>query len=247
LDSDSLFWRDRYREQAGWSRDTRRAIFDQLGITKDARLLEVGSGFGAVLGALQADGYRNTTGLDIDLFALQNAESDAALICADGLRLPWRGGAFDACLCHYFLLWVADPLGALREMAHATAPGGRVIALAEPDYGGRMDYPPELEALGRAQREALAGQGADIRMGRRLGELFTQAGLAEVTFGVLPARWQLADADTGESEWRVLERDLAGRVPADELAFLREREAQARASGARALYVPTFYAYGRVN
>jgi SAM-dependent methyltransferase len=247
LDAEALFWRGRYREQAGWSRDTRRAIFDQLGITMDARLLEVGSGFGAVLGALQADGYRNTTGLDIDLFALQNAESDAALICADGLRLPWRGGAFDACLCHFFLLWVADPLGALREMARATAPGGRVIALAEPDYGGRVDYPPELEALGRAQSAALAGQGADIRMGRRLGELFTQAGLAEITCGVLPARWQLADADAGESEWRVLERDLAGRIMPDELSSFKKTDAHARVSGARALYVPTFYAYGRVN
>jgi SAM-dependent methyltransferase len=246
LDAEALFWRGRFREQAGWSRDTRRAIFGQLGIGTDARLLEVGSGFGALLGALQADGYCNTTGLDIDQFALENAESDAAQICGDGLRLPFRAGAFDACLCHYFLLWVADPLVALREMARVTAPGGWVIALAEPDYGGRVDYPPELEAFGRAQREALAVQGADVLLGRRLGELFTQAGLAEITCGILPARWQPADSNAGESEWRVLEKDLAGRVPADELAALRERDAHARRAGARALVVPTFYAYGYI-
>jgi len=247
LNAEAYFWRERYREQIGWSRDTRRAILDELHIQSDTHLLDVGSGFGALLNALQADGYANLIGLDIDFLSLTQSEGAFPLACGNGLHLPFSPQMFDACLCHYFLLWAADPLTALREMVRVTTPGGWVIALAEPDYGGRVDYPSDLAPLGQLQNKALIAQGADIYIGRRLGELFTNAGLRDITCGILPARWPaLTDQINGGREWRVLEKDLAGRVPADELAALHESDTFARQSGARVLYVPTFYAFGRV-
>ena len=80
--------------------------------------------------------------------------------------------SFDICLCHFLLLWIANPLAALKEMRRIVKPGGWVLALAEPDYGSRIDFPPELEALGQAQSKALQSQCADVSVGRKLRGLF---------------------------------------------------------------------------
>jgi hypothetical protein len=149
-----------------------------------------------------------------------------------------------------------------------TAPGGVVLALAEPDYGARIDYPPELARLGFWQREALRVQGADPDMGRKLKAIFSQAGLEDVEAGVLGGQWTGTPSEQAiESEWEVLEADLkdtpidllvGGKLPGGpleeeqreeflemELGRLWRVEQQAYEQGSRILYVPTFYAWGR--
>ena len=42
-----------------------------------------------------------------------------------------------------------NPLQALDEMKRVTRPGGHVLILAEPDYTHRIDFPDELEYLGK--------------------------------------------------------------------------------------------------
>jgi SAM-dependent methyltransferase len=123
---------------------------------------------------------------------------------------------------------------------------GNVLACAEPDYGGRVDHPPEMVSLGRLQAEALRQQGADPEIGRRLGELFVAAGL-QATVGVMAGRWSLpASTDEGfEAEWAMREHDLAGLVPSEELCRLRSADRLALADGQRTLFVPTFYALGK--
>jgi SAM-dependent methyltransferase len=72
----------------------------------------------------------------------------AACITGLGERLPFPDSSFDLVCCHFLLLWVADPLNVLTEMLRVTRPGGGVLCLAEPDYGGRIEYPESLSALG---------------------------------------------------------------------------------------------------
>ncbi len=147
--------------------------------------------------------------------------------------------------CHFVLLWLADPRRALNEMRRVAAPGGAVLALAEPDYGGRIDYPEALSRLGTWQSQALEEQGANPRMGRRLAGLFQQAGLVEVESGVLGAQWSQTDSDEDmEMEWQVLRNDLAEAVPPEELEALERLDRQATQAGERVLFVPTFYAWG---
>ena len=162
-------------------------------------------------------------GLDIDSANLVYAKSlapDATWVQGDGLRLPFAAQSYDLVFCHFFLLWVADPLQALREMRRVTCPGGSVIALAEPDYGGRIDFPPELEMLGSWQQASLRRQGANPLLGRRLAWLFHQAGMEQVESGILGAQWSGAAAGEAlASEWEVLHSDLesmlgAGDAPA---------------------------------
>jgi hypothetical protein len=122
-----------------------------------------------------------------------------------------------------------------------------VLALAEPDYGGRIDYPPELAELGRLQVASLRQQGAEPELGRRLIGLFTNLGLESVEVGVLGAQWSGAiSATEWESEWAVLRSDLGDSLPPSQLERLSQLDALAWQSGVRVLFVPTFYAWGKV-
>ena len=128
----------------------------------------------------------------------------ASLVLGDAHHLPCRDDSFDVSLCHFTLLWLENPAQALAEIERVTRPGGAVLALAEPDYGGRIDYPPELEKLGRWQTETLRNQGADPLVGRKLGHLFSQAGFVELETGVLGGQWSgPPSAEAWEREWDV--------------------------------------------
>jgi len=160
--------------------------------------------------------------------------------------LPFPDETFDLAVCHFLLLWVLEPLSVLREMGRVTAAGGAVLALAEPDYGGRIDWPPGLERAGRQQALALARAGAHLTLGRQLREMFHQAGLQRVHVSLLGGEWQ--DGQTGSitQENAVLAHDLAGSLPPAELRDLLEMEAQAARDQSRLLFVPTFSAIGFV-
>ena len=189
-------------------------------------------------------------GLDLDPTRLAEAAIHAPrarLACGDARRLPFPVGTFEITFCHYLLLWVNDPLQALREMARVTRSGGSVLALAEPDYTKRVDEPEALGALGRLQTEALRRQGADPGSGARLAELFQQAGIPIVETGRLgEARQPLASARERQMEWAVMEADLGGTIPLEELQRLRALDELAWEKGERILSVPTYFAWGRV-
>lgn len=239
------FW---FTHQATWTQDMRRWLYGQAGLGQAHRALEVGCGTGVIAGEVAGLGP-TTTGLDIDPAMLAVARRYAPgvhLLQGDAHALPFADGTFDIVLCHYLLLWVADPARAVQEMARVARPGGTVLACAEPDYGGRVDYPAELLPLGRLQAASLRRQGADPEIGRRLGELFCAAGL-HTTVGVMAGQWTLpASSDAAlAAEWAVLRQDLAGLATPEELDRWEAIDRQAWQSGRRMLFVPTFYAYGR--
>ncbi|HSD85124.1 MAG TPA: methyltransferase domain-containing protein [Anaerolineae bacterium] len=215
-------------------------------MNRSSRVLEPGCGTGAVLTDCPA-GFLH--GLDWDRPNLRIARHTiprANFVQANALKLPYSEGVFDACLTHYFLLWV-DTLRVLAEMLRVTRPGGVIMALAEPDYGGRIDYPAELAEIGRLQAESLARQGADIQIGRKLAGLFAAAGLQRITTGVMGGEWvQKATDSDWKLEWDTFAADLAGTVEPDRLSALRQLDFAAWQRGDRILYVPTFYAIGWV-
>lgn len=220
------------------------------GLSTDGRVLEVGSGTGAVTIDLARHAPGRTYGLDLDPAANRFAAAllpAVPFVTGDGLRLPFVGGAFAACVCHFLLLWVSDALQVLREMRRLTVPGGWVACLAEPDYGGRIDHPPDLRSLGKWQAEALRRQGADPEIGRRLIGLLQATGLEHIEGGVLGANWTAAQiAESDPTEWETLRQDLANSRHTRQLETLERADRQARQHGSRVLYVPTFFAHGRV-
>ena len=245
---DHSFWHARYRQQAGWTENTRRYIFNKAGISSNESILEVGCGSGAVLEMLEAEGYQHLTGIDHDLSTLLQTSPPHLSACADGLHLPFPSASFNHCLCHFYLMWVSDPLKALHEMARVTTPGGWVFAFAEPDYGGRIDYPKTLERLGKMQTKSLQTQGADVHMGRRLLALFKECGFDEVGTGIISADWEPGtDMNSFKDDWEVITRDLAGLISPEELDALRSRAEASTLKGYDIWFVPIFYAYGRVS
>ncbi len=235
--------------QAGWTRATRAWLYGQANLAQARDVLEVGCGTGVVAGELARASAARVVGVDVDarLLAFAHRRSrGVTCVQGDAHRLPFPARRFDVVVCHYLLLWLADPACGVREMARVVRPAGVVLACAEPDYGGRVDHPPEMVALGRLQARALRRQGADPRIGRRLGELFAAAGL-HGTVGVMAGRWEFPalPGDGFEAEWRMRARDLDGMFPAEELDRLRAVDRRGLKSGRRTLFVPTFYALGR--
>lgn len=242
-------WARRFEQQATWTSQMRRHLYQEVNLGGCHRIMEVGCGPGAILRDLPPMTSGTVHGLDIDFGHLLSAAAHfpgPRLTCGDVHRLPYRPASFDAVLCHYFLLWV-QPDAALREMVRVTRPGGYILALAEPDYGSRIDYPPELAELGTRQRAALASQGADPDFGRKLSACFHSAGLRQVRTGVIGGFWAGPPQEADHQlEWAALRSDLAGQYTAAELDDLEQADLTAWQSGTRTLYVPTFYAVGQV-
>lgn len=240
-------WHARYLQQAAWTRDLRAYLFDKAGLSNARRVLEAGCGTGAILRDLHTSASRH--GLDLDPAALTHCRLHApaaTLTRGNGLTLPYPDQTFDIVYCHFLLLWVSDPLQAVREMKRVTRPNGHVLALAEPDYFSRVDKPDELKILGEWQRESLQRQGADPGFGSRLAETFFQAGINLLEAGTIQGAGNEASAHEREMEWAVLKADLAGFVPEDEIQKMKLLDEQAWERGERILHVPTYFAWGRV-
>jgi SAM-dependent methyltransferase len=251
-----LDWHKRYLQQAAWTRQLRTFLLQLVGVERARWILEVGCGTGAILEELErswlapAGSECSLHGLDLEPNSLSRARqhSPAALLtCGDALDLPFPDKSFDITLCHFLLLWVGEPGRAVREMKRITRAQGHVLALAEPDYGARLDRPDDLAILGKWQAASLRRQGADVTIGRRLAEVFDQSGLRILEAGVIKS-WpdNTLTADEFATEWEVLREDLAGLEPEAELDRLMELDRQARQNQTRVLRVPTYFACGQV-
>ena len=251
-------WHKRYREQARWTKDLRQYLYRRAGVEKARRILDLGCGTGVLAEELGDITQSEIHCLDIkpEVMPIVVGENPEAMpVIGDAQSLPYNSESFDIALCHFLLLWVSSPPRVLSEMIRVTRTGGIVMALAEPDYGGRIDYPEELGKLGELQMDSLRLQGADPLIGRKLAGLFSSAGLSKVEIGVLGGQWSRDIMVTEfESEWEVLKSDLAylsnnssvGNSPGSEaeLNQLKELGGAASQRGARVLFVPTFYAWG---
>src|SRR4030043_427826 len=163
-------WHRRYQQQARWTQTLRKYIYDRVGMQIANKVLDVGCGTGVLLYELDQFSSCSKFGLDINFDALSLAlqlvpKSIGAQ--GDGVNLPYSSESFDISLCHFLLLWVNDPLLVLKEMSRVTRSNGYVLALAEPDYGGRIDFPEALSQVSRWQIECLREQGANPLIGRK--------------------------------------------------------------------------------
>jgi len=244
-----LDWHRRFTQQARWTHDLRSYLYPIVGLAESEKILDVGCGTGALLGELQSQSEARIFGLDIQSENLKVAQGIQGVLLSQGdaHKLPYPESTFEITLCHFTLMWVDTPFTVLTEMVRVTKPNGFVMALAEPDYGGRIDFPIELDQIGKLQTQSLQAQGADPFMGRKLAGLFKKAGMQNIQTGVLGAQWTGSPAQEEiDIEWSVLESDLKGKIPSgsDPMKDLKALDKTAYEKGERVLFVPTFYAIG---
>jgi len=241
----------RFTEQAAWTRQAQILFLQSAGLTAESRVLEVGCGTGAFLTSLASINPAMYTGVDIQLDLVETARrnnTDLLLSCADGFALPFPDGYFDAVVCHYFLLWVQDVPGMLKEMMRVTRPGGTLGALAEPDYGSRIDYPEDLREISRVQHEALSHQGADPDMGRKLASALSLAGCERISHGILGAyQPQPQSLEQISSEQNVLKADLSTIMEPDSSQSLFLLDKATRLENTRVQFIPTFFCWGFIT
>ncbi len=245
-------WHQRYLQQAQWTQDLRVYLYRKAGLQHADRVLDIGCGTGVLEQELENYSNFTTVALDINAVPLKYAHlyaSQSVYAQGDCLFLPYANHSVDVTLSHFLLLWVNHAQQAVEEMVRVTHPLGYVIALAEPDYGGRIDFPPELSKIGIWQTEALKKQGANPFMGRELRSLFYHAGLVNIEVGVMSGQW----SDIGSERVNLLEWDVVRSDLQQNQEFLSQAETlealdqSSRIAGQRILFVPTFYAIGQVK
>lgn len=248
-------WHQRFKIQAQWTKSTRDYLFQQARISSQSRILDVGCGTGAISGEISHSNIDGVFGIDLNSDFVQLAISmypGQQLTVADAHNLPFEDNGFDSTFCHFLLMWVADPAKVIHEMKRVTSPGGSVLALAEPDYGGRIDYPDQLTVINEWQISALKKQGANPFMGRKIKALFHQADLVEIKVGVIGAQWTAGINEREfQSEWEIIRSDILALSKKSEVEktaqVIQKIDQTARELGERILFVPTFYALGIVR
>jgi ubiquinone/menaquinone biosynthesis C-methylase UbiE len=178
-----------------------RLIADGTQLVPRTRLLEVGTGVGAVLAVLgQEFPGISLTGVDIEPkqleFArrhLERAGIEATLVQADALALPFADESFDYVWMMWLLEHIHDAPAALREARRVLVPGGRITAI-EVDYSTCRAEPttPAMDALFRAMVQGMAAAGWSDA-GTRLPGWLREAGFRDVDEGERPYWWTGAD------------------------------------------------------
>jgi ubiquinone/menaquinone biosynthesis C-methylase UbiE len=216
-----------------------RLIADGTELEPGTRLLEVGTGVGAVLTVLgQEFPGLELTGVDIEPKQLEYARGhleragvEATLVEADALSLPFEAESFDHVWMMWFLEHVADPVAVLREARRVLVPGGAITAI-EVDYATCHAEPstPAMEALFRAMVQGMAASGWSDA-GSRLPGWLREAGFRDVGEGERSYWWQDEDlANQSAYAADVMESALpaVAQLPGTDERELREGLADVR-------------------
>jgi ubiquinone/menaquinone biosynthesis C-methylase UbiE len=240
------------RARAGGYRRMLRTLIDEVGLRPDERILEVGSGSGAVARWLASDTERRNpiVGVDINRYLLREA---TALAANDGLAgtvtfqeggasaLPFADATFDVAMS-ITVIEETDADRLIAEMVRVTRSGGRVAVIAR-----SMDLPfimnltldPDL----KAKVESPGAIGSVVPQGcadASLYQRFQRAGLTRLAMYPIAAVF-----DTSEPEWlRFMDDAIAARLSPDELARWRSGRGQAEADGTFFMAFPHHCAVG---
>lgn len=240
-------WNGQLRRQAQWTRELRETLLRKIDVEGASRVLDVGCGTGVITAELADRCLGRVTGLDCDASMLDAARRTcpgAEFVEGDAHSLPFPDGAFDVAVCQFFLMWAQSPLAAVKEMARVLRPGGYAAVLAEPDYGARLDYPPDVP-LQELFIQSVQARGGDPCVGRKLKYLLVEAGLrAEVgVHATVPS--DLAMERDWQEAWDFSARmfEVVAQRATLEAVMARDREALEK--GWRFVFSPLFWAVGR--
>jgi ubiquinone/menaquinone biosynthesis C-methylase UbiE len=195
----------RLQRQADELRPYSTALLDRVGLRPGQAAIDLGCGPRGILDLLAervSPGGR-VVGLDADPSHVAMAREFTAQLGLPSLRIlagearhtGLATGAFNLVHARTLLITVPEPGEVLAEMVRLAKPGGWVAGM-EPDLDRSVCYPdlPAYGRMGELFRAAFSRHGADLLIGRRLAELYQQAGLQEIGVEARAGVYRAADS-----------------------------------------------------
>ncbi len=179
----------RLRRQSDELRPEAEALLARIGLRPGDAAIDLGCGPSGILGLLSAavaPGGR-VVGLDADpahvsaAAAGRSGPGNVEVIWGDARHTGLPSGSFGLVHARTLLVTIPEPAEVLAEMVRLARPGGWV-ASQEPDVEHALCYPPlpAWDRLWEIFRAAATRAGADLNIGRRLAEMYRQAGLLDI-------------------------------------------------------------------
>jgi SAM-dependent methyltransferase len=181
----------RLRRQSEELRPEALALLSRVGLRPGQAAIDLGCGPAGTLGPL-ADAVSpggRVVGLDANAAHAAAARQYAAglglanveVLAGDARHTGLPADTFDLVHSRTLLVTIPEPAEVVAEMARLARPGGWV-ASQEADAGFALCHPPlpAWDRLWSLFHASFGRTGADLRLGRRLPELFRAAGLDEV-------------------------------------------------------------------
>jgi ubiquinone/menaquinone biosynthesis C-methylase UbiE len=154
---------------------------DDLPLPRDARVLEVGCGTGAVARTVASRPHvADVVGVDPSPVFLERARQISdneklSFVVGDGRELPFDDASFDAVVCHTSLCHIPEPERALAEARRVTAEGG-ALAVFDGDYATTTVATSACDPLQVCVDAAIEALVHDRYLARRLPSLARDAG-----------------------------------------------------------------------
>ena len=225
----------RLRQQSREMRPYSARLLDRTGLTRGQSAIDLGCGPTGIIdliAQLVGPGGR-AAGLDADpvhvtmarKFAAEHGLGNVEVIEADARHTGLPAGSFDLVHARTLLVTIPDPAEVVAEMRRLARPGGWVAGL-EADAEHSLCYPahPAWYRLCEIFVTAFSRNGADPFIGRRMPELYRQAGLVDVGAECVAPVHPAGDSrrtirlDLVRSMRRVIvEQGIAGEAELDEL------------------------------
>ena len=237
-------YHEHYLLQAEWLAPGRHWLYRKIGLARHERILDFGCGSGVISEEIRQICDQQVLGVDRDPEMVQFAQvryPGNRYRCADENGLIEEGLRFDLVVLSFVLLWQAKPLLFLKKIKKLLLPEGMLLVLAEPDYGGRIDFPPQLDFLKDIFSAGIRAQGGDPLFGRTLKSLLDRSGFSSevglASYLNFPGKYE---GPAWEQEWRFWQQ-LAG-LPGLTLKKILRLEKDAARSRERLVVFPVFYA-----
>jgi ubiquinone/menaquinone biosynthesis C-methylase UbiE len=235
---------NQFKRQAKWTADFRKQIYRHVNLRSAQRILDVGCGTGVIAEELKEKSNAKITAIDIDEQMIAIAKDNingVQFLVEDAYKLPMKDNYYDVVVCQYLFLWLVNPEKAIKEMVRVCRKGGYVVALAEPDYGGWIEY-PEMD-LGKKHIRYLEREGADPEMGRKMLSLFEKAELKTYLVTIAQSWDKQNLLNNIEEEWkRVLDAKL---ISEEEYKEIIKEEIRLIKKNQRMIFMPVFCAIGQ--
>jgi ubiquinone/menaquinone biosynthesis C-methylase UbiE len=181
----------RLRRQSDELRPYSAELLDRVGLGPGRSAIDLGCGPSGIIELLServSPGGR-VVGVDADpvhvtmarQFAEERGLRDVEIVAADARHTGLPAGSFDLVHSRTLLVTIPEPATVVAEMVRLARPGGWVASL-EADTEYALCYPPHpaFDRICELFNAVFRRNGADPFIGRRLPELYREAGLGDI-------------------------------------------------------------------